>query len=221
MVAAGAGGHPVVVAPAPLTGPRLPAVSRRKVLIIGFWTGIGAMLLSIVATILNSLYPRHVAKLTGTHKTAWTVDTLKPGDKQAVLIQVPDPNDPLNALEAKVYLVRVDAEQAARNPGAKAGMMYAFWRKCPHLGCTVPYSPTFSFTDPRTDKTYAGWFRCPCHGSTYSDTGVKVFGPAPRSLDMFPLIVGKDGSLSVNVGTVLTGGAPLSDVDSSRGVLPA
>jgi Rieske Fe-S protein len=221
MVAAGSTGHAVVVAPAPVAGPRLPAVSRRKVLLIGFWTGMGAMLLSIVTTILNTLYRRKVAKLTGIHPTGFTIDTLKPGDKQAVSIQVPDVNDPLVSLETKVYLVRVNDEQAQRNPGATAGMIYAFWRKCPHLGCTVPFNSTFSFTDPRSDETYAGWFRCPCHGSTYSDTGVKVFGPAPRSLDQYPIVLGDDGSISVNVGKVMSGGAPFSDVDSSRGTLPA
>jgi Rieske Fe-S protein len=220
MVAAGAGGHAVVVAPAPVPGPGLPSISRRKVLLIGFWTAMGAMLLSIVVTILNTLYPRGVARLTGVHPTGWTVDTLQPGDKKEVLIQVPDPNAPLLSLEAKVYLVRLNKEQADRNPPAVEGMIYAFWRKCPHLGCTVPFNATFSFEDPRSKQTYSGWFRCPCHGSTYSDSGVKVFGPAPRSLDLFPLVIGDDGSISVDVGKVITGGPPESPEESEKGVLP-
>jgi Rieske Fe-S protein len=219
MVAATPGGHAVVVAPAPLAGPRLPTVSRRKVLLVSFWGGMTAILLSIVTTIINSLYRRQVAKLSGVHPTGYTTATLLPGDKKELVIQVPDVNDPLQSLQAKVYLVRVNEEQAARNPGAQAGMMYAFWRKCPHLGCTVPYSATFSFEDPRSKQTYPGWFRCPCHGSTYSDTGVKVFGPAPRSLDMFPIVLGDDGSISVDVGKAITGGPPFSNVDSERGTL--
>lgn len=220
--AATPGGHAVVVAgPAPAAGPGLPAVSRRKLLLIGFWTGMTGLVASIGVTILNSLYPRGVPKLAGVFPTGFTVDTIKPGEKKEVLVRVPDPSNPLTSLEAKIFLVRLDEQQAAKNPGAQAGMIYAFWRKCPHLGCTVPWNPTFSFTDPRTNETYTGWFRCPCHGSTYTDTGVKVFGPAPRSLDMFPLVIGSDGSLSVNVGKVLTGGPPLSDLESSRGVLPA
>lgn len=75
----------------------------------------------------------------------------------------------------------------------------------------------FSFQDPRSGETYTGWFRCPCHGSTYSDAGVKVFGPAPRSLDMFPLTISGDGKLILDVGSVITG----SDQDPARGVLPA
>lgn len=221
MVAASAGSHAVVIArPAP-SGPTLPAVSRRRVLLIGFWTAIGAMVVGMVTTTLNSLYPRGVARLAGVHPTGWTVDTLLPGDKKEVVIQVPDPRSPLTALDAKIFLVRLNEEQASRNPGSQAGMIYAFWRKCPHLGCTVPFTPSFSFEDPRSGQTYNGWFRCPCHGSTYSDAGVKVFGPAPRSLDLFPVLIGDDGKISVDVGKVITGGAPGSPEESERGVLPA
>jgi cytochrome b6-f complex iron-sulfur subunit len=191
-------------------------VSRRRMLLIGFWTALGAMLVSGTVTVLNALYPRGAPKLSGKHVVG-TLDALPPGAKQPVVVQVADPRDPLKALDAKVFLVRVDKEQAARNPGAQEGMVYAFWRKCPHLGCTVPWNPTFSFQDPRSGETSKGWFRCPCHGSTYSDAGVKVFGPAPRSLDMFPLTINSDGKLIVDVGRVITG----SDQDPARGVLPA
>src|SRR5581483_1841723 len=55
--------HAVVIAEPRPVGPALPRVSRRGVLRTGFFAGIGAMLLGIGATILNSIYPRHVAKL--------------------------------------------------------------------------------------------------------------------------------------------------------------
>lgn len=202
-----------VVAP---TGEHGLRVSRRRMLLIGFWTALGATLVGGAATVLNTLYPRGAPKLSGKYVVG-TLDALPPGTKQPVLIQSPDPRDPLKTLDAKIYLARVDKEQAARNPGAQEGMVYAFWRKCPHLGCTVPWNPTFSFQDPRSGETYTGWFRCPCHGSTYSDAGVKVFGPAPRSLDMFPLAISGDGKLILDVGSVITG----SDQDPARGVLPA
>ena len=221
MVAAGAGSHAVVIAPAAQAGPALPPVSRRKVLLISFWTGMGVMLLGIVTTIVNMVYPRGVARLSGVHPTGWTTATLLPGDKKEVVIQVPDPRSPLLSLQAKIFLVRLSKEQADRNPGSKEGMIYALWRKCPHLGCTVPYSATFSFEDPRSNQAYPGWFRCPCHGSTYSDSGVKVFGPAPRSLDLFPVVLGDDGTISVDVSKAITGSPPGSPDQSARGVLPA
>lgn len=191
VAAAGAGGHAVVIAqPAPV-GPTIPAVSRRKVMIIGFWTAMGAMLLGIGATILNSLWPRGITGF-GAKITVGTVAAISPGQK-------------IHNLEAKTWLVRLNEDQAANNPPATAGSIIALYHKCPHLGCTVPYRPEFSREDPRNGKTYAGWFLCPCHGSTYSDAGVRVFGPAPRSMDTFPIVIDDSGSITVDTGTIITG----------------
>lgn len=188
MIAAGAGAPSVVVAQAPI--PSLPKISRRKVLLIGFWTGMGAMLLGIVTTILSSLYPRGI---TGFGSTIFvgTIDALAIGQK-------------IHNLDAKTWLVRFDKEQAGHNPPAQVGSVVALYQKCPHLGCTVPWRPDFTFQDPRDGQTYPGWFRCPCHGSTYSDAGVRVFGPAPRSMDMFPLTI-KGGKMTVDTGKIITG----------------
>ena len=51
-----------------------------------------------------------------------------------------------------------------------------------------------------------GWFRCPCHGSTYSRAGIRVFGPAPRPMDTMAITVNGDGSISVNTGAITSGG---------------
>ncbi len=176
-----------VVVPA---GDRPLRVSRRKVLLIGFWTGMGAMLLSIVSAILTSLYPRSIAGFGGKIFVG-TIDALAPGKK-------------MHNLDAKTWLVRLDAEQAKHNPPAKEGAVLALYHKCPHLGCTVPYRADFAREDPRNNQTYAGWFLCPCHGSTYSDAGVRVFGPAPRSMDMFPLMI-EGGKMTVDTGKIITG----------------
>ena len=199
VVAAGAGAPAVVVMqPA---APSMPAISRRKVLLIGFWAGMGAMLLGIVSTILTILYPRGITGF-GSKIFVGTVDALDPGKK-------------VHNLDAKTWLVRFDAEQARRNPGAQEGSIVALYHKCPHLGCTVPYRPDFSREDPRNNETYAGWFLCPCHGSTYSDAGVRVFGPAPRSMDMFPLTI-DGGKMTVDTGKVITGTLD----NPSRAVMP-
>lgn len=68
----------------------------------------------------------------------------------------------------------------------------ALYRKCVHLGCTVPFC------------TSSKWFECPCHGSKYSINGEYRAGPAPRSLDRFRVdIVG--GRVVVDTATVITG----------------
>lgn len=37
---------------------------------------------------------------------------------------------------------------------------------------------------------------------------------------MYPLTIADDGTMTVNLSKVLTGGPPYSDVDSKRGVAP-
>ena len=44
---------------------------------------------------------------------------------------------------------------------------------CTHLGCTVRKEPSF--------------FRCPCHGSTYTLEGAVVRGPAEDPLERYPV----------------------------------
>ena len=218
-LAADAGGHAVVIAPPAQPGMHVPKVSRRAVILTSFWAGMAGLLGAIALTILKTIYPPSVSRLSGQFVIG-NANSLQPGDKKEVVVQVPDKKNPLTSLDAKIYLVRLNKEQADHNPGAEEGMVYAFWRRCPHLGCTVPYNATFSFEDPRSNQTYAGWFRCPCHGSTYSDSGVKVFGPAPRSLDSFPVVIDPNGDIKVDVGVITVGAPPFSDAESKLGVLP-
>jgi len=163
----------------------------------------GAMLLGIVTTIINSLYPRDVTGFGGSVYVG-TVDQLKgaPGEK-------------LHNLDAKAWLVLLTGDKVRRNPGAQEGSILALYHKCVHLGCTVPWRSDFSREDPRNKETYSGWFLCPCHGSTYSDAGVRVFGPAPRSMDTFALTI-KDGKMTVNTGKITTG----KEDNPSRAILP-
>lgn len=205
----------VIVALRPRIGAG-PAMSRRTALRVAFWAGLGVLFVSGIASVINTLWSRSASRLTGSYVVGNLADLL-PGSKIPVTIQTPRRGDPLNPLQAEVYLARLDERQAARNPGAQEGMVYAFWRKCPHLGCTVPWVDAFSFQDPRSGATYPGWFRCPCHGSTYSDAGVRVFGPAPRSLDMFPVTIERDGTIVVDVSQVMRGSAQ----NAEHGVLPS
>ena len=202
-VAATAGGPAVVVVPAAPVGFAAPRVSRRRVMQIGFWTALLTMLGGIGATVLNNIYPRGVTGF-GAQIFVGTVDELEPGSF-------------IRNLDAKAWVMRFDAEQAARE-GAPEGAIVALWHKCPHLGCTVPWRPEFSFTDSRSSETYQGWFRCPCHGSTYSVSGFRVFGPAPRSMDTFALTI-DNGNIIVDTGQITQGGTGPTD-NSSRAVVP-
>jgi len=120
--------------------------------------------------------------------------------------QVPAPGDaPARITAGKFWLSNNSGAQGdVLGSGATGGLLALYW-KCPHLGCTVPWNATFDGATV-SFPGIIGWFRCPCHGSTYSHAGVRVFGPAPRSMDTMDLTVNGDGSLAVNTGKITLGG---------------
>lgn len=90
------------------------------------------------------------------------------------------PAESVTPVEAgRFYLVRL----------ADGGFL-ALYRKCTHLGCSVPYEPT------------EGRFVCPCHGSAFSLNGDVQNAPAPRALDLFELTI-ENGEILVNTGKVI------------------
>jgi cytochrome b6-f complex iron-sulfur subunit len=77
------------------------------------------------------------------------------------------------------------------------GGIIAAYRKCTHLGCTVPYVPA------------ENRFHCPCHGSLYNKkTAVVEGGPAPKPLQLFH-IAEQNGTLIVDTN-------PLNVIDRQR-----
>jgi len=163
-------------------------VSRAGLLRIAFWTGLGGGLAALVGAIVDALYPRGITGF-GSVVAAGNVSQFPPG-----VINTNNHN-----LVGKFWLINLTAEQGG--PG-----FVALWHKCPHLGCTVPWRDDFVFTDPNSGQSVKGWFRCPCHGSTYTAAGVRVFGPAPRSMDhMLVTIDPSSKQISVNTGRVTKG----------------
>ena len=67
----------------------------------------------------------------------------------------------------------------------------ALYRKCPHLGCSVPW-------DESLNK-----FNCPCHSSIFEPNGEVASGPAPRPLDYFPVEV-RGTEVYVDTGHLMT-----------------
>ena len=57
------------------------------------------------------------------------------------------------------------------------GGFLALSRKCTHLGCTVPW----------VEKEMK--FACPCHASAFDITGEVISSPAPRPLDIYPIVI--------------------------------
>ena len=107
---------------------------------------------------------------------------------------------PVMKTEGQFWMANLDP--AETRPGGSGGGdgLLALWRKCPHLGCTVPWRQTFNYEGD------AGWYRCPCHGSTYTKAGVRVYGPAPRSMDTMAIEIDAAGNITVNTGAITPGG---------------
>src|ERR1700716_2385129 len=67
------------------------------------------------------------------------------------------------------------------------GGIIAAYRKCTHLGCTVPFN------------TAKDLFECPCHGSRYDKrTAVVVKSPAPKPLQLSHITEAPNGALIVD-----------------------
>jgi len=170
--------------------PKRGVITRRIFILGGFWSAVGLLLVGILGAPLDFMWIRKVRGFGG--PIAVTPD------------RIPAPGaDPLRIIEGKFWLLNLEPGTTTTGAETQGGVL-ALWQKCPHLGCTVPYRPAFEFEGRR------GWFRCPCHNSTYTkEGGVLVFGPAPRSMDVFPVEVQPDGGLIVQTGREFQGtGSP-------------
>lgn len=164
-----------------------PEMSRRRFIRSAFWAGLGVNLLGGVGLLVDFLYPRGITGFGGP-VSAGKVADYQPGA------------DPKEFIEGQFWLVNLDpAEDRPGGSGGGSGLL-ALWRKCPHLGCSVPWRAGFNYEGD------SGWFRCPCHGSTYTKAGVRVYGPAPRSMDTMQIEIDGAGNVTVQTGAITPGG---------------
>lgn len=69
--------------------------------------------------------------------------------------------------------------------------LLAFYWGCTHLYCTVPW-------DSEIEE-----FNCNCHGARFDRVGSVTVGPGPRPLDLMPIEVESDLSVTVNTGRII------------------
>jgi cytochrome b6-f complex iron-sulfur subunit len=171
----------------PITPGQL-AVSRRQFLNRA-WTASFLTFLGLFGmSTLSFLWP----KLTGGFGTA-----ISAGNRDDLLKEVgPDGGfKPKFIPEGRFWLIYYDGTGESpvyETTGALDTNLIALYRKCVHLGCSVPHC----------EKSML--FECPCHGSKYRLHGEYYGGPAPRGLDRFPVTVEGD-SVVVDTGDLQTG----------------
>jgi cytochrome b6-f complex iron-sulfur subunit len=167
-------------------------VARRSFLRVSVFAGLTLFVGSQVAGFLGFFNLRHPTGFGG------VVNITKE--------RIPKAGDePARVSEGKFWLSNLAGAQGdVLGVGGTGGLMALYW-KCPHLGCTVPWNAAFQGGQVGFPGV-AGWFRCPCHGSTYSRAGIRVFGPAPRPMDTMLLTVRSDGTIDVNTGKITSGG---------------
>ncbi len=166
-------------------------VARRSFMRVSVFAGLSLFVGSQVASFLGFFNLRHPRGFGGIVNVPAAVIP-KAGE------------DPARISEAKCWLANLSGAQGdVLGVGGTGGLLALYW-KCPHLGCTVPWSPGFNGAQVNFPGI-TGWFRCPCHGSTYSRAGVRVFGPAPRPMDTMAVSI-STGSIDINTGKITSGG---------------
>ena len=115
-----------------------------------------------------------------------------------------DVEPPEQALAAQAFEVEGVRGWLVRQ---RDGRVDAFWARSPHRGCAVEL---LEAGDPRLETApplfagERGGFFDPCGDSRWLLSGERVFGPAPRGLDRFPLAEG-GSALLIDLGRVLCG----------------
>lgn len=170
-------------------------VTRRQFLNRAYVAGIAVALTNFALASLDFLWPRSTGGFGG---------KINMGDASQLRSQLESSRVPIadgatNILPPGLFLMTYEGtpDAAAKVPAyvlantAQTGFV-ALYRKCVHLGCTVPFCNT------------SKWFECPCHGSKYSINGEYRAGPAPRSLDRFRVDI-VNGNVVVDTSTIITG----------------
>jgi cytochrome b6-f complex iron-sulfur subunit len=151
---------------------RLPSIAsahlrRRQLLRIGFASALALSLAELGAAVAPYL---RVTRIIGLGAPVAV------GTASAIFQQFAATNDrPILFREGRFFLLHA--------PGG----IIAAYRKCTHLGCTVPFNTSKDF------------FECPCHGSRYDkNTAVVLRTPAPRPLQLFHISESASGVLIVD-----------------------
>ncbi len=177
-----------------------PVVGRRSLVRGTVLGGLGLAGATAVGGLLDFLWPRNVRGFGGPVAAG-------------TLGEIPEAGGPPKEfIEGQFWLVHLDATDELENGSGGGSGLLALWKRCPHLGCSVPWTEVGK---PPPGRSERAWFQCPCHGSTYTRAGVRVHGPAPRSMDTMAIAIDSEGRIVVDTGVRRTGG-----LDNPRRAVP-
>ncbi|MSQ31826.1 MAG: cytochrome B6 [Dehalococcoidia bacterium] len=155
-------------------------VTRREFLSWTWWGIVGLIALESTVGLLWALWakkPKVKPGQFGSNLSAGNINEMQVGDIKLVE-------------KGKFFISKVEEN----------GVL-ALYRKCPHLGCPVPWAPD----EPTWDSIQAqGKFHCRCHGSEYDRFGVKHAGPAPRPMDLMAGEIDAQGNILIDTGNIST-----------------
>jgi cytochrome b6-f complex iron-sulfur subunit len=182
---------------------QVQGVSRRELLRGSLAAGLGLWLLEVSAGTIGFLWPNLEGKFGGLVRIG-TLDDVKSANSALPVNE----GFPAYYSSAKAFVMLVDPSQQQFVPGEDPTgdgtpvNVRALYQRCPHLGCK-PNACLKNF-----------WLECPCHGSRYDRLGIKAagqaYGPAPRSMDRFGVIVDSSGVLTVDTGKLTLGPLPIA-----------
>ncbi|MBA4181185.1 MAG: hypothetical protein C0506_11405 [Anaerolinea sp.] len=119
--------------------------------------------------------------------------------------QIPAPGgEPVLIPGGRFWLLNLKPGEGDIKKVGGAGGLIALYTKCPHAGCQVPWQAEFDGANVN-QPGIIGWFRCPCHLSTFSRAGILVSGPSSRPMSTMPITVLQDGSLHVDTSKITAG----------------
>jgi cytochrome b6-f complex iron-sulfur subunit len=190
---------------------QVEGVSRRELLRGSLAAAMGLWLLEVTAGSIGFLWPNLQGKFGGLVRIG-TYEEVKLANAALPVEQ----GFPAYYSGARAFVMLVDPSQQRFIPGedqtgdGTSVNVRALYQRCPHLGCKPnPCLKNF-------------WMECPCHGSRYDRLGIKAagpqYGPAPRSMDRFGVVVDPDGALIVNTGKITLG--PLPVAVGQPGIIP-
>ena len=173
-----------------------PVATRRAVLRSLFWGGLGATGAGSVLGAVNFAWPRRVEGFGATV-------TVLPS-------RIPLPGGPPEYFRRERFFLvhlapgeRIGTESGRDVAPADTGGVLALYARGHHVTCRPPW---VVWRPQWRSYGLEGAFTCTCQSIAFSRAGIRISGPAWRSLDTMEIHVARDGTLTIYTARITPGG---------------